>query len=364
MSEAIGASSDSTGSERHLWRKPGPWRVAYAVPWFAFAGLYLLTFGEVMTPQDFVQAVPLVVVPALFPALGFLLIRSKGWLWVVALLGLPIAGYLFLVVSLVDFSVSGGPPSKVSEVGMYGLFIALLVALLASLIAIPVLLYLIVRNAFLAQLSRRSVVEATLGDTAAELDRPLATRPTQRPPEGPMRSLRDLPWDSSLTLSRTRAFMHKPTTAWGWLALHFLLPGDNELRFGADLVARLDFFGFGEASALTADGGWQFAWRRERSVEITRYDAGTDEAQFSIDLVAAIIPSGSSGVLRTRAGEYLWYGYWYKTDAPETSKRCVTFSRQEVTIWVPPQELRDLPLLLCLGMFLHEYPRQPGFVGT
>jgi len=127
LSRKLWPSSESNGSEGHSWRKPGRWRLAYAVPWLAVAGLYFLSFGGVRTPQDYLDSIPWVLVPALFPAVGFLLIRPKFGLWVVALLGLPIAAWLLLLVSF------GEHP------GSLPLFIALLAALLASLIAVVVL---------------------------------------------------------------------------------------------------------------------------------------------------------------------------------------------------------------------------------
>lgn len=121
----------------YSWRKPGRWRLAYAVPWLAIAVLFSLTFGGVMTPQDSVYSILGVLLPALFPAVGFLLIRPKGGLFLVALLGLPIAVWLFValvVLSLSDYGVAVG------QVAGWGLiFILPLAALLASLIAIVVL---------------------------------------------------------------------------------------------------------------------------------------------------------------------------------------------------------------------------------
>lgn len=128
-SEGILTGSESTGTERYSWRKPGRWRVAYAVPWLAYGVLYFLTFGGVMSRMDYVLA----LVPALFPAVGFLLIRPKEGLGVVALLGLPIAAWLLALVALVDYGVA------VSQVARWGLLIALVAALLASLIAFVVL---------------------------------------------------------------------------------------------------------------------------------------------------------------------------------------------------------------------------------
>lgn len=124
-------------SAAHSWRRPGGWRLAYAIPWLILA----IAFGVVIvvspvtwfggaTPGTILATAALVVVPALIPAAGFVLARGRVGLILSATLGLLIVFLLFLAVAGIR------PPM----VWFWILTSGLMAAILDSVIAIVVLL--------------------------------------------------------------------------------------------------------------------------------------------------------------------------------------------------------------------------------
>jgi hypothetical protein len=115
-----------------LWTAPGPgqlwmprvppwiprvppraWRLAYCVPWVALALLLIVAtvesssrwVGEV-TVGSILTTTAVVFFPALLPALGFVFIRRRGWLVLVAVAGVVIAVALWLATAAMQPSQS------------------------------------------------------------------------------------------------------------------------------------------------------------------------------------------------------------------------------------------------------------------
>jgi hypothetical protein len=131
------ARSESIGTAEHSWRKPGRWRVAYCLPWVSLTVLLVAAtvespptwLGEV-TPGSIVVTAALVGTLALLPALGFVLVRGRVGLFLVAALGFLIAFVLFLALAAIH------PAATIFVL----VEIALVAAVVASVIAILVLL--------------------------------------------------------------------------------------------------------------------------------------------------------------------------------------------------------------------------------
>lgn len=97
------ARSESSRSEQYSWRKPGRWRLAYGVPWITLA--LLLVVATVESPPTWLGEVTvgsilatgaLVFFLAALPAVGFVFVRGRGGLVLVAVLGIVIAVVLVL----------------------------------------------------------------------------------------------------------------------------------------------------------------------------------------------------------------------------------------------------------------------------
>lgn len=129
------ARSEPTRSA-YSWRKPGRWRLAYGIPWVTLALLLVVAtvespptwLGDV-TVGSILATAALVSCLALLPALGFVFIRRRGGLVLVAVLG--------IVVGVVLFLAAGAMYPSQSILSL--IVIAFFAAVAASIIAIVVL---------------------------------------------------------------------------------------------------------------------------------------------------------------------------------------------------------------------------------